>query len=115
MSIVNLRPRVPVITHLRADTVRRLLQATDRRSRPIDPRRWGQDACLFWFLVCGRGRWWSRSELIELVWPDPDLEPESANTNHLSIVVYKLRRRIAPYGWWIESWPCFGYRLVRLP
>lgn len=57
-----------------------------------------------------RPGWVSRDEMVEFIYPDPDLEPEWA-VNNMSVYIYRMRCRFGYH--FIESQPCYGYRLAR--
>lgn len=61
------------------------------------------------------------TELIEVIWPDPDFEPDYAQTG-VTVLADALRKKLEPHGWTVRSTPGRridapggGYRLIRLP
>lgn len=63
---------------------------------------------LLMLLLSDPRRYVPTKELIELVWPDPDVQPLGA-IGHLSVLAARMRR----LGIGIESGPWRGYRIPR--
>jgi DNA-binding response OmpR family regulator len=67
------------------------------------------EANVLLFLMLRPG-WVSVNELIEFIYPDPDLEPDAAGKT-VSVFIYLLRQRVGRHA--IESNVTRGYRLAR--
>ena len=82
-----------------------------------------------------RGRWWvgntplseaqtrvllalmarpcaTRANLVEMLWPDPDTQPYTAN-NVIAVNIFRLNHKIAGSGWRIAGQYDHTYRLER--
>ena len=68
-----------------------------------------QAADLIAFMLIRRGHALSRGELVEMLWPNPDREPEWAE-RQIDVLIHRTRRLIG-FGW-IEGIWGRGYRLV---
>ena len=77
------------------------------------------ETTLLFAIMCRRKV--TTAEAIETIWPNPDFEPDWA-TYIVGVVAFRLRNKLAPYGWDVRSppglnrdAPDYGYRLTHIP
>jgi len=63
----------------------------------------------FMLSLLGRG-YVSRDTVIDVLWPDPDVMPETMY-KEIHVIVFRLRRALAPFGAEVRNVHGQGYRL----
>jgi hypothetical protein len=81
---------------LDVDVIRYVVIASGARQLQFSRR----EALLLARLVLARSA--PASELIELIWPDPDIEPDGSR-HTLCQIIANMNKRLAPLGFWVAA------------